>query len=52
MSRWHMALCADCKLRIHSSIVIHIASRLPLHPGLKGLQVDQIALTHPRLRFD
>ena len=31
-----MALCADCKSRIRSSVVIDVAPKLPWHPGFGG----------------
>ncbi|KIM66678.1 hypothetical protein SCLCIDRAFT_21846 [Scleroderma citrinum Foug A] len=47
-----MALCADCKLRIRSSVVINVVPKLPWHPGFRGLHPDWIALTRLRSRFD
>ena len=31
-----MALCADCKSHIRSSMVIDVAPKLPRHPGFRG----------------
>ncbi|KIM68540.1 hypothetical protein SCLCIDRAFT_20447 [Scleroderma citrinum Foug A] len=45
-------LCADCKSRKASSVVIDVVPRLPLHPAFEGLQMDRIAITCLRCNLD
>ncbi|KIM59037.1 hypothetical protein SCLCIDRAFT_27616 [Scleroderma citrinum Foug A] len=45
-------LCADCKLHRSSSAVLHVALKLPLHPGFNSLQMDRIAIMRSRVEFD